>query len=284
MRLIKSISLLVCLTLSVPVFAQSTWCCWQGMEFTIISAENAKSEMNSADLISSQTSYFELHIIDATKNEPFPQGTGMVVSVKFSNVKINVTTTQLYQRFGVFGNLVSERWGIAYSSNLPWNQGIQSVNLNYTVSDFNDLKIPIDAGLITRTIPDKFLNDHYTYTLKSYVFQFDATVEIRAANYEPRTIFLTNVMPPATEDVGLVQQIDNVNLKGSINVNNVNGTSDKMNKSNNLDILTPQQIAEALGLPESEVMGLINKQQLKAKKIGDKYFIRKEDFDAFMKK
>lgn len=54
--------------------------------------------------------------------------------------------------------------------------------------------------------------------------------------------------------------------------------------TNNLGLLTVANIADGLKLSEEEVVKLIENDQLKGKKIGDKYFIRKEDFDAFMKK
>jgi excisionase family DNA binding protein len=49
-------------------------------------------------------------------------------------------------------------------------------------------------------------------------------------------------------------------------------------------LLTPKGIADALNIQEEEVIKLIESGELKSKKIGDKYFIRKEDFDDFMKK
>lgn len=286
MKFTRIITYLICFFSPIGLFSQSTWCCWNGLEFTFVSKANAESEMNAADLIQSQTSSFDLSISDATTNGPLPENTGMVVSVTFSNVMINATVTQLYQRFGMFGDIVNERWGIAYKYDIPYANGIKAVNMNYSNSSSVWLTIPVDAGLTTENINDKFLSDYYTYTVKGYVSQFDAKVEIRAANYEPRTVFLTNVkLPSYFDEIGLVQQINNVNLKGSINVNNVNtSNSDTNDSSSKLDILTPKQIADALGLSENDVVDLIIKQQLKAKKIGDKYFIRKEDFDEFMKK
>lgn len=55
-------------------------------------------------------------------------------------------------------------------------------------------------------------------------------------------------------------------------------------KTNDLGILTTKIIAEGLKISEEEVIELIISGQLKGKKIGDKYIVRKEDFDAFMEK
>lgn len=55
-------------------------------------------------------------------------------------------------------------------------------------------------------------------------------------------------------------------------------------QTNDLGLLTVSNIADGLKISEDEVMELINSDQLKGKKIGDKYFVRKDDFDEFMKK
>jgi hypothetical protein len=52
----------------------------------------------------------------------------------------------------------------------------------------------------------------------------------------------------------------------------------------NLGLLTGINIAQGLSIYEDEVIKLISSEQLKGKKIGDKYFVLKEDFDAFVKK
>lgn len=59
-------------------------------------------------------------------------------------------------------------------------------------------------------------------------------------------------------------------------------TNDKT--TSNLGLLTTKNIADGLEISEDEVIKLIQTGQLKGKKIGDKYFIVKEDFDEFMKK
>ena len=54
--------------------------------------------------------------------------------------------------------------------------------------------------------------------------------------------------------------------------------------SNDLGLLTAKEIANALTISEEDVIHLITGGELKGKKIGEKYFVRKEDFDEFMKK
>jgi excisionase family DNA binding protein len=54
--------------------------------------------------------------------------------------------------------------------------------------------------------------------------------------------------------------------------------------TNNLGLLTTKTIADGLKIAEEDVIKLIESNQLKGKKLGDKYFVVKEDFDAFMKK
>jgi excisionase family DNA binding protein len=282
MKTVKTILLLLGLFLVTNTFSQGTWCCYEGLRFNIVSSENAKSESDAIDVLKLQTSYLDLDFRDVTANSPIPQGSGIVVTVTFSNVLIRGIVIQKYERFGAFGNSVSTRWGIAYYNNIKAQ--IQAVNKGYNGSNYETLRIPLETNVGTITKTDKLLNDHYTYTFKTYIQQFDAVIEVRAKNYEKRTITLTQVTPPHSENVALVQQIDNVNLSGTVNINNLSNDNNKTEKANNLDILTPNQIADALGLKESDVMELIKSQKLKSKIIGGKYFIRKEDFDEFMKK
>lgn len=55
-------------------------------------------------------------------------------------------------------------------------------------------------------------------------------------------------------------------------------------QSDNLGLLTTKTIAEGLKISEDDVINLITTDQLKGKKIGDKYFVLKEEFEVFMKK
>ena len=63
-----------------------------------------------------------------------------------------------------------------------------------------------------------------------------------------------------------------------------NKTTLMSQSTNDLGLLTTSSIAGGLKISEEEVIKLITTDQLKAKKIGDKYFIRREDFDEFMRK
>ena len=71
-------------------------------------------------------------------------------------------------------------------------------------------------------------------------------------------------------------------IEGNINITSKSEQSDKA--TNELGLLTTSSIASGLGISENDVIKLITTNQLKGKKIGDKYFVRKDDFDAFMKK
>lgn len=64
----------------------------------------------------------------------------------------------------------------------------------------------------------------------------------------------------------------------------VTGSKPQSNIANNFGLLTTKFIADGLGISEDDVVKLIISDQLKGKKIGDKYFVRKEDFDGFMRK
>jgi hypothetical protein len=66
---------------------------------------------------------------------------------------------------------------------------------------------------------------------------------------------------------------------------NPSSTSPDTDKSIiDLGLLTTNKIADGLKIPEEEVINLITTNQLKGKKIGEKYFVLKEDFEAFMRK
>jgi excisionase family DNA binding protein len=75
----------------------------------------------------------------------------------------------------------------------------------------------------------------------------------------------------------LVPKKENISLDGNLNVNQHNSNSDE------LGVISTIDISKILGVDESEVIKLITTNKLKGKKIGNKYFIRKTDFDAYMK-
>lgn len=66
-------------------------------------------------------------------------------------------------------------------------------------------------------------------------------------------------------------------------IKNTNKTQNTTQPTNDLGFLTTKGIADGLKIPEEEVIKLIKTSQLKGKKIGENYFVAKEDFDAFMK-
>ena len=74
---------------------------------------------------------------------------------------------------------------------------------------------------------------------------------------------------------------------GSVKVNipssNSNQSQEASKPSQELGFLTTKVIADGLKITEEEVIELIKSGQLRGKKIGEKYFVSKEDFDTFMK-
>ena len=48
------------------------------------------------------------------------------------------------------------------------------------------------------------------------------------------------------------------------------------------EMLTPAMVAQALGVPENDVMSIIESGELKAKKIGSSYRIKRSSLDAFL--
>jgi excisionase family DNA binding protein len=48
------------------------------------------------------------------------------------------------------------------------------------------------------------------------------------------------------------------------------------------DLLTPAQVAQALGVSEADVLAIIQSNELKAKKIGASHRIRRQDLDAYL--
>jgi excisionase family DNA binding protein len=48
------------------------------------------------------------------------------------------------------------------------------------------------------------------------------------------------------------------------------------------DLMTPAQVAQALGVSEADVLAIIQSNELKAKKIGASHRIRRQDLDAYL--
>jgi excisionase family DNA binding protein len=64
-------------------------------------------------------------------------------------------------------------------------------------------------------------------------------------------------------------------MNGNLNINQT--------QSGSLEVFSTEEIAMKLGVQEIEIIKLIQNQKLLGKKIGNKYFVRKVDFDKFMK-
>ncbi|HSF02713.1 MAG TPA: SPFH and helix-turn-helix domain-containing protein, partial [Solirubrobacterales bacterium] len=48
------------------------------------------------------------------------------------------------------------------------------------------------------------------------------------------------------------------------------------------DLMTPAQVAQALGVSEADVLAIIQANELKAKKIGSSHRIRRQDLDTYL--
>ena len=127
-------------------------------------------------------------------------------------------------------------------------------------------------------------------TIGFYMFNFTCKVniEISASGYETTTISdqgrYGGDSPGILERdhlIYLIPKKENVNLDGKLDVNQT--TNQAYNQVSTLNVLSAKQIANQLGVSEAAINDLIIKQKLKGKKIGEQYFVRKEDFDAYMK-
>jgi excisionase family DNA binding protein len=49
-----------------------------------------------------------------------------------------------------------------------------------------------------------------------------------------------------------------------------------------VDLLTPEDVAKVLGVPDSDVMAVIQSGELAAKKIGSSYRIKREALDEYL--
>jgi excisionase family DNA binding protein len=75
----------------------------------------------------------------------------------------------------------------------------------------------------------------------------------------------------------------NVKIEKDQNQDNSEINSNQENDAD-LGLFSSKEIAQKLRVPEEEILKLIRNGELKAKKIGTQFFIRKEDFDEYMKK
>jgi excisionase family DNA binding protein len=75
-------------------------------------------------------------------------------------------------------------------------------------------------------------------------------------------------------------------IEGNLNITTQSQLNNKaqITSDEDLGLMTSKEIAQKLRIAEDEIIKLIKNGELKGKKIGDKYFIRKDDFDEYMKK
>ena len=100
------------------------------------------------------------------------------------------------------------------------------------------------------------------------------TIEV---NEEGRVSYNSrDVSPSALREAERLANTESEKINREQHVNN--------KSSMDLGLLTTSDIASGLKITEEEVIKLIETNELKGKKVGDKYFVRTEDFDAFMKK
>lgn len=208
--------------------------------------------------------------------------------------------TYIIKGQNVYIDILDGRTGYTFSQDIPV---VFSINVSYKniFTDFityangrervhNNYPDKLNCILKSYTYdgPKKYKLDgdpetEYNYTWKaSKQYTKIVTYEFRASGYE-KTV--TSYDYSCTGDycradtirVTLIPVKQDVNLSGNVNLNQ------QEPKPESLGVLTTTEIAKQLGVPEDEILKLIQTQKLKAKKIGDKYFVRKEDFDAFMK-
>lgn len=210
---------------------------------------------------------FAITVVNASTKEQLKSEDAVVISVSFDAVVIEVLHfTQ------------ARSWRI---ETFLERGSAQSVNINYRGEE--EIKIPISANLATTTETERFLIvDKYTHTYSRRIYGVDVTIRTSAKGYEIDQRKISIFGPDyRTQEIALIPQIQNVNMSGNLSITNEPNQNDKLSA---LNLLSTIQVAEAFGITEKEVIELIKAQRLKAKKVGEKYFIRKEDFDEFMKK
>lgn len=82
--------------------------------------------------------------------------------------------------------------------------------------------------------------------------------------------------------VGLAMAQQMIQQQGGALGNVASGGAAVASPALNIDVLTPEQVAQALSVQESDVIAAIESGDLKARKIGSAYRITREAFDAFL--
>lgn len=195
---------------------------------------------------------------------------GTVVNINITFTQSDVKIFDAYMIVGLMG-------GTTYLEDFFDANGviIENYHTNLVISESKSsyMLFPVIINPIEKQVS---LPLGYTGKTTYYhiVIDFECDIEITASGFEPfkthkssknESIFKVYLTPKVTNTTLLT------------NSNSDNG------KSNALNVYTSKQIAEMLGLSEEDIITLIKSDKLKAKLIGDKYIIRKEDFDAYLK-
>jgi excisionase family DNA binding protein len=211
---------------------------------------------------------WSLQVKDATTGAVM-RDKGVVVTVSYQSIIVNV----LHETFNVRNN---HRYTVG-NSNYRFQANPDVISFT---PEMYDIPIQPNIDLNQETQVTYFLGDENDQIYSKNIVSVTAHVQVVAANYNP--VELNIVYPSNQTDIEIKMVPQNLNVKLDGNVN-VNGNVKSEEKSKITDIYTPSDIASALKISEQDVINLIKTNKLKAKLIGDKYFIRKEDFDAFMK-
>jgi excisionase family DNA binding protein len=203
----------------------------------------------------------DIHVINTKTNTEFSKNDGVRITIVVSLIEREA-----------FRNVTNPRTGETeeIEVSLPDLVNCGSTSIIY------DPDLP-------RLINSRFgVEDLCTHDKGPHATRIDIIVE--ASGYEPEKRTITyakwdlDTRPPTVFVFHLIAKQENINLNGNLNIDQQN------NKTENLGVMSTSDIAKKLGVTESEIIKLILSNQLKGKKIGEKYFVRKEDFDAFMKK
>ena len=211
--------------------------------------------------------FCKLIIKDAITRDSLSYSDGVTITVNFERVVVLVNWTE---RLGYSGEsywIATKYYETQLSSkNFTYNGGTQNVSAYVDLSTLSE--------------KSNFLTNTYYQSGQRWVSSAKMRIKISAVNYESQEIYVSKESggTPLTE-VYLVPQKFNVDAKV-----NLQGTSSINEKSKELDIFTAEEIADYLDVELNEIIKLIKQKKLKAKKIGETYFIRKKDFDSFMEK
>lgn len=212
--------------------------------------------------------YPQINIYNGVTREKIKAKDGAVLSITTTNLRIS----DFYSRYDTHVNTT-------------WQRGTKTVTTSSKSMPYDGEDILIDGwGVveysITITSPN-FETSTVSEQVSSYVAGY-FEINYRGAPIYPDeySAIESKSLNKLEKDIYLVPKKEII--EGNLNINT--GLEQPKQQSDDLGLLTTQRIASGLGISEEEVIKLITTNQLKGKKVGEKYFVRKEDFDAFMKK